>query len=190
MFEHHHPIVFRSADAVRLAVAGLVSLLFHAAVLGGGSLIRLRSGPAHEAREPLQATLVQPSLPPPPALLAPEPPQPAAETRPESTPRPKARTVSPNAHRGFTATDVARMALRQIARQPFYPEEAIARGLEGEAAVRLFLDESGNAIAARLESSSGHAILDEAAVRAARGVRSIPAGTASEVVLPVRFRLR
>ncbi len=190
MFEQPHPIVFRSADAERLAVACLLSLLFHAAVLGGGSWIHLRSGAAHEARETLQARLVEPSLPPPPALLAPEPPQPRAETKPESRPRPKPQPAAPNLHRGFTATDIARMALQQIARQPFYPEEAIERGLEGDAVVRLFLDESGNAVAARLESGSGHAILDEAAVRAARGVHSLPAGTATEVVLPVRFRLR
>lgn len=82
------------------------------------------------------------------------------------------------------------MALQQIAERPFYPEEAITLGLEGEALVRLFLDESGNAITARLEHSSGHAILDEAAVRAARTVHSLPAGTPTEILLPVRFRLR
>jgi protein TonB len=187
MFELRNPIVSRNADALRLAVAGTVSLLFHAVVLGGGNLIHRHSSPEHPAPEPLQATLVPPSLPPPPALIAPEPPP--VEAKPEPKPEPKPRPPQP-ARPGFTATDVARMALQQIARQPFYPEEAIARGLQGEAVVRLFLDESGNAIAARLESSSGHAILDDAAVRAARAVHSLPAGSPTEIVLPVRFRLR
>ncbi|HQN42128.1 MAG TPA: glycosyltransferase, exosortase A system-associated, partial [Pseudomonadales bacterium] len=46
--------------------------------------------------------------------------------------------------------------------------EAIARGLQGEAHVLLVIDEAGNVVATRLEQSSGHAILDEAALRAGR----------------------
>lgn len=88
------------------------------------------------------------------------------------------------------AGEAARTAGEQVARQLFYPPDAIARGLEGEALVLLFLDEGGNAVAARIESSSGHALLDEAAVRAARTIRSLPASAPREAVLPVRFRLR
>ena len=86
--------------------------------------------------------------------------------------------------------DAARKAGEQIARQLFYPPEAIAKGLEGETLVLLFLDEAGNAIAARVEASSGHAVLDEAAVRAARTLRSLPASAPREALVPVRFRLR
>lgn len=88
------------------------------------------------------------------------------------------------------AGDAARKAGEQIARELFYPPEAIERGLEGEALVLLFLDESGNAIAARIEASSGHALLDAAAVRAARTLRAMPASAPREAVLPVKFRLR
>ena len=51
------------------------------------------------------------------------------------------------------------------------------------------LDARGRVAGARLERGSGHAILDEAAVRAARSLKSLPAG-AGETVLPVSFRLR
>ena len=88
------------------------------------------------------------------------------------------------------AGESARKATEQIAKELFYPAEAIERGLEGEALVLLFLDESGNAIAARIEASSGHAILDAAAVRAARALKSLPASAPREALLPVRFRLR
>jgi protein TonB len=71
-----------------------------------------------------------------------------------------------------------------------YPPEAIERGLQGEALVLIFLDETGNAIAARIETSSGHALLDEAALRAARLLRALPASAPREALLPVRFRLR
>jgi protein TonB len=88
------------------------------------------------------------------------------------------------------AGDAARQAMQQLSRELFYPPEAIERGLEGEALVLLFLDASGNAIAARLESSSGHALLDDAAVKAARTLRSLPDTAPREALLPVRFRLR
>jgi protein TonB len=191
MFELRHPTGFLGADLVRLAAACVLSLLLHAALLAS-SLLRLPAPPPHEA---LQATLLPEPLPPPVSLIAPDAPPaemtPAAEPqpKPERKAEPKPPAASHDARR-FTATEAARMAMRQIAQQPYYPEEAIARGLQGQAVVRLFLDESGNAIAARLESSSGHAILDEAAVRAARAVRSLPAGAPGEVLLPVRFRLR
>ena len=83
-----------------------------------------------------------------------------------------------------------RRARSQIARELLYPPEAIAQGLEGEALVLLVLDEAGNAMAARLEASSGHALLDAAAVRAARTLKGLPDGVPREVLLPVRFRLR
>lgn len=190
MFELRNPNGFRDADAARLGVAGLLSLLLHAAALSGGSLIHWRPSPQRPAGEPLRATLVSMSLPPPPVLLAPVSPPPAADAKPEVERQARPKPSASPSRRGFTATDLARLALQQIARQPFYPEAAIAQGLEGEAVVRLFLDESGDAVAARLESSSGHALLDDAAVHAARAVRSLPVGSASEVSLPVRFRLR
>jgi protein TonB len=86
--------------------------------------------------------------------------------------------------------EAARQANAQMARELLYPPEAIARGLEGQALVLLFLDASGNAIAARLEASSGHALLDDAAVRAARTLRALPDSAPREALLPVRFRLR
>ena len=174
---------------MRLATACVLSLLFHAAILGAGSLMNLRPGHFQQPSPPLQATLMPPPLPAPVLLAAETPPSPVPPV-PSSKPPPKPLPPPRPTHTGFTAVDAARMALQQIAEQPYYPEEAIVRGLEGEALVRLFLDESGNAITARLERSSGHAILDEAAVRAARTVHSLPAGTPTEILLPVRFRLR
>ncbi len=88
------------------------------------------------------------------------------------------------------AGEAARSAYSQISRALLYPREAIEQGIEGEATVLLFLDGSGNAIAARLETSSGHALLDDAAVRAARTLRTLPDSAPREALLPVRFRLR
>jgi protein TonB len=86
--------------------------------------------------------------------------------------------------------EAALKAAEQMRRELPYPAEAIERGLQGEALVLLFLDASGNAIAARLETSSGHALLDDAAVQAARSLRSLPHSAPREALVPVRFRLR
>ena len=86
--------------------------------------------------------------------------------------------------------EAARAAQTQIAQQLLYPLEAIERGLEGQVTVMLFLDDAGDVIASRVERSSGHPILDEAAVRAARSLRSLPDSAPREALLPVRFRLR
>ena len=94
-----------------------------------------------------------------------------------------------NVPRGLAGA-AAHSAYSQISRTLLYPREAIEQGLEGEATVLLFLDASGNAIAARLETSSGHALLDDAAVRAARTLRTLPDSAPREALLPVRFRLR
>ena len=124
--------------------------------------------------------------------------KPIALNRPSDAPalsqravRPPAppRTVAPRDSRELSG-DAARKAGEQISKQLFYPPEAIERGLQGETLVLLFLDESGNAVAARIEASSGHALLDEAAVRAARTLRSLPASAPREAIVPVRFRLR
>jgi len=71
-----------------------------------------------------------------------------------------------------------------------YPLEAVARGLEGDVLVRVMLDDTGNVVASRIESSSGHALLDDAALRAVRGLRGLPDNMPREALLPVRFRLR
>ena len=56
--------------------------------------------------------------------------------------------------------------------------------------VLLVIDENGNVVATRIEQSSGHPILDEAALRAARTLKSLPADAPQQSVLPIRFRLR
>lgn len=143
-----------------------------------------------EAPAPLEVNLTPPE--PPPPLVAPEPPVPevpaqAVQSAP-SAPTPMPLEPKPTALPGSVAA-ITQAASRQIAQYLFYPPEAIAMGLQGEATVRVYLDERGDAIAARLERSSGYPLLDDAAVRAAQAVRSMPDGAARELLLPVRFRL-
>lgn len=196
MFATHHSSVLAGNEGRRLARAGAMSLLLHGLSLGAAATF-LAQRPHHTETlpTPLQASFRDPAPALPaldaPVLLAPDMPEvtsaaAAAPALPAAPPRQPPRRAAATATLGA----VTQLASRQIAEHMLYPAEAIARGLEGEALVMLFLDESGNALTARLERSSGHALLDDAAVNAARAVHSLPSGAPSEILLPVRFRLR
>lgn len=58
---------------------------------------------------------------------------------------------------------------------PAYPALSHRLGEEGTAVLRVDLDETGQVAAARVQSSSGHPRLDEAALAAVRGWRCTPA---------------
>jgi protein TonB len=167
-----------------------LSLILHAAVIAGGMQL---AAPTPRIVPPVplaQADLKVWLRHPPVELDAP------AQSRlvlPRNIAR-HANAATPALHSAASMTrlagEAAASAAEQLRRELPYPTEAIERGLQGEALVLLFLDASGNAIAARIESSSGHALLDDAAVRAARTLRALPASAPREALLPVRFRLR
>jgi len=78
---------------------------------------------------------------------------------------------------------------------PIYPAEAVRQRLEGTVLIRIHVDELGSVEAVDVIRSSGHLILDKAAVKAVRGWKGEPATTgqaavASIEVLPIRFRLQ
>lgn len=136
---------------------------------------------------PLSAELRPPPAPAAtPPLSLPEQPVPAAKP---AAPQKPAASGTPQAAR--TWTQAVREHLKKLdSAGQFYPAAAIAQGLEGEVHVLLIIDEAGTVSAARVEQGSGHALLDEAALRAVRSLQSLPADAPRQVVLPVRFRLR
>ncbi len=85
-------------------------------------------------------------------------------------------------------------ARRQGGRLPSYPAAARRRGLEGTATLSLDIAADGTVTAVRLDESSGHKLLDDAATEAAWSWTFLPAlhdGSArpSRVTMPVTFRL-
>ena len=173
----------------------------HAALLAWGAKLLAVLPAITRAPDPaLKVRLVEPvsvpvAAPQPELLMQEDTPRKAITPRLQKSPprlarAPETSRPAPPAGAQALAGEAARKATEQIAKELFYPAEAIERGLEGEALVLLFLDESGNAIAARIEASSGHAILDVAALRAARTLKSLPSSAPREALLPVRFRLR
>ncbi|HEX5674791.1 MAG TPA: energy transducer TonB [Azonexus sp.] len=176
-------------NETRLLLALAASLLLH--ILPIVAPMISATPPAPKA-PPIAATLRPPQsapLPPPPPLTLPEQPKPS--TAPPKPPPPRPEQREKPAVAAKTWTQAVRQHLKKLDDSgQFYPEEAIVRGLEGEVLVLIVIDESGRVTAARVEQGSGHRILDDAALRAVRSLRSLPADAPREALLPVRFRLR
>ena len=173
---------FRSGTpGVRLGLALAISLLLHAALLvpaSWKSTVR-RTDPL-----PLAVLLPVPELPPAPSSTEPSPPPtaaPAGAVSPELT---FERAAPPRELRGRALS----AALEALAREEFYPREAIARGLEGRVVLLLSLDGSGRLTGIEVASSSGHALLDDAALKAATRIGALSTRV-RQVLLPVEFRL-
>ena len=179
----------------RLTLALALSLLLHFAPLLK-SLLQPPPKPAPPL--PLQAKLRPPPDPLPAQVPLSLPELPPTTAAAAAATQPKAlQPVSPPTKKIMTAPtgsknwqdEVRQQFRKQHERKEFYPAEAIAQGIEGEALVLLILNESGQVAAARIEQSSGYQILDNAALRAVRALRSLPADAPRETLLPVRFRL-
>jgi len=171
----------------QLLPALAVSILLHAAVLWWNVVaFDFRPPPT----PPLQASLQPPSRPVPasddPLLkntLSSSDPSPAAATPP---PRPTAATATSRA----VARRQIEAAQRKLSQHLYYPPEAIARGIEGEVRLLLRLADDGSIVEVQVAAGSGHAILDQAAVKAAYAMGRANWAQSRELILPVIFRLQ
>jgi len=190
-------VLLKRALSPALLWALAASLALHAAALMLPALALPRALRVHDAAVTFLTAHLEPRGPvesaPPPEVLkntidAPKPARPRAEPRP-----PRAAAPAPPKPRPPPeplAGEVLDRALGQLSQTLLYPPEAVRRGLEGEVVVMLELDADGRIVAASVASGSGHAILDEAAVRAARQLGALgPALGGKAILLPVRFRL-
>ena len=171
----------------RLLVALALSLILHLLPF----LSQLpSSAPAPQKPRPIAAELrsaTPPAQPLPLMIDETKIPTPVKNTTKPHPP--KIVQPGPSKRQNWQA-EVKRQWQKMDERGLFYPAEAIAQGLQGEVLILLMLDESGQVSAARVEASSGYPVLDNAALRAVRALRSLPADAPRETVLPVRFRLQ
>jgi len=183
-----------------LAWALVASALLHGAVLMLPALALPRAPRAHDTVVTLLTARLEPrapaeSVPPPEVLkntIEPQPERQRAAPKPPRAPSPAAAAPKPKpkppAER--LAGETLERTLGQLSQTLLYPPEAVRRGLEGEVVVMLELDAAGQIVAASVASGSGHSILDEAALRAARQLGALgPSVGGKAVLLPVRFRL-
>ena len=79
-------------------------------------------------------------------------------------------------------------------RPPSYPSQAVRQKLQGVVMLRLSVSKTGNVEKVEVVESSGHSILDQAAISAVGKWKGKPASrwgraTASTEILPIRFRI-
>lgn len=82
-----------------------------------------------------------------------------------------------------------RRAQASLSRHLYYPPEAVAQGMEGETILLLTLTETGQLVTVEIARSSGHALLDQAALDAARRIGRLSGGQ-RQMLFPVSFRLQ
>lgn len=113
-------------------------------------------------------------------------PQPLPVSRP--APRPAAPTEPAVSPPRFSAAYLDNPA-------PAYPAASRRNGEEGSVRLRVQVSADGRAMNVEIETSSGHERLDDAALRAVRRWRFVPARrgeepVAASVIVPIAFRLQ
>jgi protein TonB len=153
---------------------------------------------ARELAVALTARIVAPEVAPePPPAPVPQP-EPAIQTRVEQPIKAEIKKASPSKPKARRPEKKAEPlagqqledALMQLSDKLLYPPEAIRQGLQGETLLVLDVGEGGRIVMASVATSSGHPVLDQAALRAARQVGHLsPLLAGRSILLPVRFRL-
>jgi TonB family protein len=99
------------------------------------------------------------------------------------------RTPIPSQLPPLLARGALARAVTLLAPKPEYPEEARHEHLQGAGLFRLIIDEkSGTVSSVHVKQSTGHRILDEAAIRTLKDWRVRPR-TVEYLVVPVNFKL-
>lgn len=165
----------------RLLFSLSLSVFLHLTAFGTGDLL------CH-----MQARRTKPTPPRLDATL--RPPLPELASKPllkDTIATAKAPPPRPaKAHAGPRGRLAAAKAERKLATHVYYPEAAVAAGIEGDVRLLVTLDDSGRIKQVEIADSSGYPILDQAAVRAAYAMGSVPGSDQRELILPVTFRLQ
>lgn len=167
----------------RILFALSLSVLLHLAAFGTSDILcRMQKKRMPPKPVALDATL---RIPAPDTIAEPLLKDTLAEMEPRVEPaRPKKDKP------GMSRRVAQAAATRKLAKHVFYPAEAVAAGIQGEVRLLLTLDENGGIKDVQVAGSSGHAILDHAAIRAAYAMGALPASEQREIILPVTFRLQ
>lgn len=139
--------------------------------------LRLPPKPETPPAEPLLKNTIDPEETPP----AIKPPPPAVKPPPQAAPQAKPKV---------TAKREVQIAQKKLSQHLFYPPEAIARGIEGEVRLIVKLSADGAVENVSIAASSGHPLLDNAAIKAAYAMGRLTGATSRELILPVIFQLQ
>ena len=157
---------------VSVPLALLLSLALHAALVVAPHVLVAKTAP-------VRVPGIEVRLRPAPAVAEAS----AVTTDPEPAPAAPTAVVRP------LTGSALRRAQAAFSEHLFYPPQAVAQGLEGEVILLLMLGEDGRLQSASIARSSGHALLDRAALDAARQLGALP-GNPRQTLFPVNFRLQ
>ena len=155
-----------------LRLALLISLVLHVALVAAPHWFAAKPGP-------VRVPGIEVRLRPAPAVAEAA----AVSTDPVAEPTAPAAAIRPLSGNALRRTQAA------FSEPVFYPPQAIAQGLEGEVILLLILGEDGRLQSASVARSSGHSMLDQAALDAARHLGALP-GNPRQTLFPVNFRLQ
>ena len=175
----------------RLIIALALSLALHGSLFLPDLIKRPSVAPPRPA---LQALLRLPPMPDEPAdpllknTLDPEDTQADKQTAPVE-PLP---VTHPSPVTRKTVEREIQAMQRKLNKHLFFPAEAVTLGIEGEVRLLVTLNVDGSIADVSIAASSGHAILDNAAIKAAYAMPDkFDTGVMGrEVILPVVFRLQ
>lgn len=169
----------------RLTLALALSLALHGSLLLPDILKRPSVAPPPPA---LQALL---RLPPAPEA---QPVAPLLKNTLDNEEAPSVAKLPPPPVRQAKPANAARrdvqLAQKKLSKTQFYPLQAVAQGIEGDVRLILKLSVDGSVDDVGIAASSGHPILDNAAIKAAYAMGKLTGVSSRELILPVIFRLQ
>lgn len=173
----------------RLTLTLALSLALHGALFIPDILKRSPVAPPRPALEAVLRLPPTPEIAPEPLLkntldAEEKPATQAAPAEPAPIKPPSPTTTRKNVQRE------TRLAQRKLNEHLFYPPEAIAQGIEGEVRLILRLGANGEVEDISVAASSGHTILDKAAIKAAYAMGRLTGVSSRELILPVVFQLQ
>ena len=162
---------------MQLTLALLLSIILHTALIVAPNWLAAKQRPL--LRPSVEARLLPPVAPAETMAEAV-----STEATTEALP-PPSLPAPPRVLKGQSL----RRAQTALAEHLFYPPQAVAQGLEGDVILLLTLSENGQLVSASIARGSGHALLDHAALDAARRLGALP-GNPRQTLFPVRFFLQ
>ena len=193
----------------RVQLAFLISGMVHLGIFaaGGNFLISSPTVEVTPGETRIQVVFNEPAppvketAPPPPAPVAEEkavPLQPPPKELPEPVVEPKKENPTEQETNMIPSVEMQGAQYEEVDYAsnppPIYPRPAVLRNIQGKVLISVNVSERGESLEVKIEQSSGHAILDQAAVEAVQRWRFSPArlgkmAIRSQVKIPIHFKI-
>jgi protein TonB len=174
----------------RLTLALALSLALHGSLLLPDAFKRPSAAPPRPALQALLRLPPREEIPPVDPLLKNTLEAEKEHKEAASTVRQPTLDKKPKPARTITAKQAVKVAQKKLSQHLYYPPEAVKRGIEGEVRLLLTLTADGHIADINIAATSGHPMLDNAALKAAYAMGALSGTEARELILPVIFRLQ